>query len=519
MLGFFLAFNLQPLAKGPVKSHYGECKDVDLSSLSEKQESTSGEFCFLCPLQNLLGFKEIKQATTLTQSEIFKQKLQKRVIGQIETKIFQTQMLKACISKDRNFFNSKGISWSDMNQTCNKKSQELKNSVKQNWSQMRVDLSLSRPSLREDRILSDRGTWFDFTPSHLVSKFDKTPKLSPQEIQQAEKRYIEVLSKVSLESLSSSELKEGLEGKKPLYTGEFYGEKNLTNEDQNKLKTAEQELRKKAKKDYLNRMSRLPLLGYLKSANPSQKEWGEAFSKVEKSLQEFLGKAKDKPVDMGLMLSFAPLVKELLKEDKSFCLSAERARLKAKKNESLKNWALLGAGVLSAVPCFITGPIGAGVCLSAGMTLGVVGHSMAKNALDDSLGRLLTGEDFETMAGLEGKAKEEFLAKLFLPLAAWGTTAVPARAVGTTVSKVIKNRTSQSSSSSQVIRQSTDLNAPVTKTQKKRMLKAYNSLLKNKSAEEQNVIMSAIRGMESKGLGKEKISEKISQATKQCQVK
>ena len=259
----------------------------------------------------------------------------------------------------------------------------------------------------------------------------------------------------------------------------------------------------------------MPVLGYLKSESPNRTEWGEAFSKVEENLQVLLEKAHDE--DMGLLLSFGPLVKELLKEDKSFCLPAEKARIQAEKNESLKNWALLGAGVLSAVPCFMTGPIGAGVCLTAGMTLGVVGHGMAKRATEESFGRLLTGEDFETIAGLEGKAKEEFLAKLFLPLAAWGTTAVPAKAFGATVSKAIRNRTGQSSS--RAGRSSNSLNSPVTTAQKSRMLRTYSSLLKNKSTEEQNVIMSAIRGMESKGLDKEKISAKISQATKQCRVK
>lgn len=42
------------------------------------------------------------------------------------------------------------------------------------------------------------------------------------------------------------------------------------------------------------------------------------------------------------------------------------------------------------------------------------------------------------MAGLSEKAREEFLAKLFLPLAAWGTTAVPARAASAAVTRTVK---------------------------------------------------------------------------------
>ncbi|MCZ0932397.1 MAG: hypothetical protein OXJ52_04500 [Oligoflexia bacterium] len=52
------------------------------------------------------------------------------------------------------------------------------------------------------------------------------------------------------------------------------------------------------------------------------------------------------------------------------------------------------------------------------------------------------------MAGLDEKEREEFLAKLFLPLGAWGTTAVPARTASTTVTKVVKKLKAKKASKS-----------------------------------------------------------------------
>ena len=127
-----------------------------------------------------------------------------------------------------------------MKKTCDKKNQELKKSVKQNWPQMRVDLALSRPALREDRILPDQSTWFDSTPSHTVSQFDKLPALSLKEKTTAEKRYIDSLSQISLENMSPSEFRKRLKEKKPLYAN-LSPKKHLTSRDQGKLRVAERE--------------------------------------------------------------------------------------------------------------------------------------------------------------------------------------------------------------------------------------------------------------------------------------
>ena len=56
----------------------------------------------------------------------------------------------------------------------------------------------------------------------------------------------------------------------------------------------------------------------------------------------------------------------------------------------------------------------------------------------ESLGRALTGKQFETLAGVSEKEREEILAKLGVPLGAFGTTAVPARAASGAIARAIK---------------------------------------------------------------------------------
>lgn len=80
-------------------------------------------------------------------------------------------------------------------------------------------------------------------------------------------------------------------------------------------------------------------------------------------------------------------------------------------------------GIASAVPCLIRGPWGKVTCLIAGVALGAVGYRQAQVATMESLGRALTGEEFETLTGVNKKEREEMLAKLGVPMAAWGTTA------------------------------------------------------------------------------------------------
>ena len=425
--------------KKKIEPVYEACKSQDISSLSEEtslEKKTEGEFCFSCIFTNPFGFGEMQETAQTLQTKVFREKLQKRVIGQIESKIYQIQSLQACVRGDREWFRKQKVKvdWPLMKEVCKKKTKKLRAAIKERWSEMRLNLALSSPAIDEGRILSKNSTWFDSTPSHLISDFTDLPRLSLREKTQARKRYVETLAQAPLSGLSSSEFKRRMYRGKTLHSGK----RQLTPEDRRELRKAAGNLQEEARMNYLEITSEMPLLGYLKTGNPGQRDLSEAFLKMEGKLEDLLDKAKDEEGDMGLLLSFKPLVEELLKEDKSYCLAAEGARIEAEKNESLKDWAMMGVGVAAAVPCFIAGPIGATACLTAGMALGIWGYKEAEVAKGEALGRVLTGKEFETMAGLTEKEREEFLAKLFLPLGAWGTTAVPARAASGAFTKAVK---------------------------------------------------------------------------------
>ena len=122
------------------------------------------------------------------------------------------------------------------------------------------------------------------------------------------------------------------------------------------------------------------------------------------------------------------------------------------------------------------------------------------------------------MAGLKEKEREEFLAKLFLPLGAWGTTAVPARAASGALARAVKGANTRTGGKTTTGNASQRVKELVN-TQKDRLLTVYNSILKSKPAEEQEVIMEAIVGMESKGLAEKTISERVRTAIGKCKIK
>ena len=109
------------------------------------------------------------------------------------------------------------------------------------------------------------------------------------------------------------------------------GLKRLSPEDESHLRRAAQDLQETSKQNYLEVISEMPLLGYLESGTPNSEQLVEAFSKIEENLKEFLDKVKNQE-NMDLLLSFEPLVEELLKksqlddEDNSpYCLVAEKS--------------------------------------------------------------------------------------------------------------------------------------------------------------------------------------------------
>ena len=447
-----------------IRPEYESCKNQDISSLALKKERSSkiteGGFCFTCFGQDFFGSKEINETAKALQSKTFKEKLQKRVIGQIESKLFQTRSLRACITKDRGWFSQKKIDWPLIKKSCEKKNKALKYSIKYRWPEMRVQLSLSRLPLSNDQrvLYAPKSVWIDKSPSHLITSFKETslPHLTRQERRKAEQIYIKALSETPLEHVTQTEFKrklirgnmtpahfwnqEKLDQGAALHStiSTKEDEKHISARDHVRLSRTARKLSEKAKSAYFQILQEAPVLGYIQSGKPGDRELGEAFSEIEEKLADFLEEAKDPSADMGLLLSFKPLVEEILREDQGYCLAAEEARIEAEKDESLKNWLMIGAGALAAIPCFISGPIGASACLAGGMGLGIWGYTEANIARKEAFGRALTGKQFETIASLKAREKEELLAKLFLPLGAYGTTAVPARAASKAIAKTAK---------------------------------------------------------------------------------
>ena len=127
-------------------------------------------FVFICSIEKSGGFGDMKETAKALQARAFADKLQKRVTNQIETKIFQVGMLRACIREDEEWFEEKEIKWSDIEDTCIKDVQDIKSSIKDRYPKMRLNLALSSPAAKEDRILSDSATWLDSTPTQRVIK-------------------------------------------------------------------------------------------------------------------------------------------------------------------------------------------------------------------------------------------------------------------------------------------------------------------------------------------------------------
>ena len=336
--------------------------------------------------------------------------------------------MKACVEEDKEYLISlykDNSSWSEIEKACQKQTDKLQNSIQKLWPDMAVHLSLVSPAALENRILSDSSTWLDASPSHKISGFSRMPKLSPSELKRAKETYIEGLTKAYKESYSRSQssftpedLKRHLKEGKPLHTGR----KRLSLEDKIHLKRAVHDLQETSKQRYLEVISEMPLLGYLESGTPNREQLAKALSKIEENLTEFSDKIKTKE-DMDLMLSFEPLVEELLKqsqlddEDNSpYCLIAERARLKSEQAKETKEKLLIGAMIAILAPCFMGGGISISICIAGEALLGGWDIKRASLEADYSLNRVLTGKEFEEISKLEEKQKELKMAQWMLPL-------------------------------------------------------------------------------------------------------
>ena len=349
----------------------------------------------------------------------FKEKLKKRVTGLIQSKIAETERLKACMQGDSGWFAKKTpqADWLLIEEVCKKDKQALAKSIKVGWREMRISMALT--SVNPDQIVTGKPH-LSFPLRHEVSSFGSIKKLNQQEKKQAKEVWARYLTKTSVKTLSPSQFEEAFLKE----DGRFLG-KNLSTNDLKTLRKDTRQMQEESRDHYRQILEEIPLLAYLKTGDPdNQEDIERAFSKMIEELNDSLEKIKAKDVDMGVLLSFKPLVEGLLEESKGgYCLVAERARSKAEKEESLKKKQLLALGVLSAVPCFLAGPVGAVSCLGAGLGVGWTGYTVAKTQTKDSLSRALMGKEYERIAELAEQDREKFWELILLPTAGFGTTA------------------------------------------------------------------------------------------------
>ena len=304
---------------------------------------------------------------------------------------------------------------------CKRIKSNTQSTIQKHYSNMRIHLALSQAStsLQDKRILLDRNTWFDPSPSHKLFDFKKLPNLSEDEIKKAEEAYISALSEVPLSDLSqevfsklAKDSKASLEGSRDfeaLLRANYSDSKPslpvLNQKDLFNLKQAEKNLRNKSEQDYIKILEEHPILGYITSPDPSDKELESAMLDIENELEQTLNKIKKG--DMGLLLSFKPLFEELLAENKNYCLIAERIKKRVQRSEDIHTAMIRGGGFVAGGACVVAS---GGICLTLGLFTGSYaiyhGHKNVKKAM----GRFLTGKDFELFGQLIEKDRERTLA-------------------------------------------------------------------------------------------------------------
>ena len=421
---------------------YESCKGVDPSLFIERD--TEAKFCFLCSVRNFFGTENLENVVLNSQSKSktqeFKDKIRSRVRLQIESKIYQTQFLRACVTQNEEWFKSQKIDWKGVQEGCQKRTEDMQMLIGENWSEMRINRVLSSTYLRRiinmtgNSHFSIRSNAFDLLNfSHKSSVFKDTnlSKLTESEEKEVRKRLAEYFLSVSISGLDSSELAKKIINKKSFGIRE---EGSLPKTPKERRSPSYREIQQKvfnqlgtdSEKKYFEILSQLPLLGYMEKDNPIPEDLDQALLKVEKNLNQFLKETYDHEKDIGLFLAFEHLVEDFLKEDQSYCLIADEEKIKANRNDEILRWSLVGTGVIAGIPCFMGGVLTAGgaavACLGAGLASGVAGYKDANTNVKRTYGGILTGEQLDNMASLDKREREEFLAKVFLPLVFWGST-------------------------------------------------------------------------------------------------
>ena len=440
LLGLLFAFPLASIA-GKVEPQYLACQGQEVVRTSSDHDHSLRP----APRKKRPSLEELS----------FKKHLSEKVVDRIEKKLFEFQSLRACFGSDK-----EGTDF------CRDVRDVYRENLKTYWHPMRVNLALSRPRLRGidySVLKTSTSYWYDKKPTHIVSGLSVLSPLTDREIEEAQDVFIEqVLSFPFRELFTAEELKKILLSKQ--FTRLGFGEARAT-EEIYKVRARAEKLRESAKQEYFKILGNLPVLSYLESErdiNDDKKLFG-AFLKVENHLKELLSKIESGPEKKSedILLSFAPLVEDVLSHRPELCSVAENIRLRVSKRSTAHIVLHVVAGVASAVPCFFPG--GAVLCLMGGLGVGGYGLYHANDELNLSKQRVLTGEDIQKFADLEARERGVILEKVLLPLAFWGTTAQSLVALRNTVNKAAIKKQAGAV-----------LNRPVTTGEAKTIVAAHN---------------------------------------------
>ena len=394
---------------------YTACQDMEPINLEDPRSNTEAGFCLWCESASLES--AIQKPVQLALKTAFKEKLRKRVIGFIESGIFKIQVLRACFEKDTGRLKKQSalsqLDYPLLRAWCEGKVRELKPLIKNRWHDMRVSLSLASPALWTGEFSPhEPSSYMDPSPSHIVSgSLALLPSLNKAEKKAVQKRYTENILKAFKQNSGPLNIDRFLALlKAPLTEGK----------EKRKLKQAEHQLRWESEERYFQLIHDMPVLGFLEKDPADDKEVAKAYGKKEQTLKKLLATAQDPDVDMKWLISFRPLVEDMLTEDKGdkqssqYCLTAETARIQAEKSKEREE-DMLSFGILATiVPCFT--PLSVGVCIAGGLATGVLEWRLADGKAKRSLHRALMGKELETLSELKGRQKELKMAKGLLPI-------------------------------------------------------------------------------------------------------
>ena len=403
---------------------YDACQDMEEQPffLDNTEEKTEGRFCFFCDrragAQTERATEEsLKPAAAAVSKKSFQERLRSRIKGLTEARIYEIRLMRHCVQ------GAAAAGGPPFNQVdpqlieavCRQKKEAVQNAAGKR-SLMRERLALSSPRLRHPDFLNHPGAyWQSLSPSHPLPDLPAAGKLNPQEQKKVFDAIVKTLAETPLEGLDSAALKERLENNRPLFRPVKGDKRFLGPKDKQKLMEALRALSKENRTLYYELLTENPLSAYLSSDQPSQDEQDQALEKMENNLSSHLKTVASADTE-ALLSAYRPLAEELLAEAPEYCRTAERARLKAEKDQASADNLFLGASLAGLAPCFAGGFVAVGVCIA--VEGGLVLYEMRKSggALRESFARALTGRNLEAVSHLEEKQKDHHFNTMLFPL-------------------------------------------------------------------------------------------------------